>query len=85
MKEVDKILCCPFCGHVGDPVKENMRTFYPIVNGKTKERVERDYYLECDGCGLILGNDMHYDQWGDNICEYSTREEALKVWNTRHN
>lgn len=73
-------LPCPFCGCGENPVKKNTRLFY-TSKGSLKEV---DYYLECNGCGLVIGNDNIPDQWGDVVCDYSTPEEALKVWNTRH-
>jgi len=73
-------LPCPFCGCSDDPVKNNTRVFH----GAKGRYEEVDYYLECDGCGLVMGNDRNHDQWGDVVCDYSTPEEALKVWNSRH-
>ena len=75
--KIGEFLPCPFCGCDSNPVKKNSRVF--------NDHTEVDYYLECDDCELIIGNDREYDQWGDNFCDYKTPEEALAFWNKRSN
>ncbi len=78
--ENKKIKPCPFCGATDNPVKQNIRTFYPV--GKPMEN-EYDYFLECDNCNLTIGFDHDSDQWGDRYNDFSTEEEALEIWNKR--
>jgi len=58
---MSKILPCPFCGCENDPVRKNTRVYY----GTSGRREEHDYYLNCDGCGLIVGTDKERDSYGD--------------------
>lgn len=74
---------CPFCSAATDPVQMNSRHY--------NNRTERDYYLECEECDLLIGydigDDYHVsrvrDLYGDITCKFSTKKEALDFWNNR--
>lgn len=80
----EEIKPCPFCGSDEDPVETNSRHY-------NSSPTQYDYYLECEGCDLLIGYDIGDDyyatqmksMYGDISCKFSTKTEALNFWNER--